>query len=179
MSYLTARVPGFLASLLALALAAGAAGAQSEADVVRGRVTDDSSRAVAGATVMITRGPDRITQQSTTDSAGAFSSRFEQGTGDYLVYVNATGFKTERKRVQRQGTERELVADFTLARDLAVLAAVKVTAARPERASNTVRPTDPEPGGTDRWNEGVNGQVSQSVQGVLAAQTVALYRSLV
>ena len=155
--------------LIAIVSLARPVAAQSEADVVRGRVTDDSSRAVAGATVMITRGPDRLTQQATTDSAGGFSSRFEQGTGDYLVYVSATGFKTERRRVQRQGTERELVANITLARDLTVLAAVKVTAARPERASNAVRPTDPEPGGTDRWNDGVNGQVSPSVQGDLAA----------
>ena len=137
--------------------------------MVRGRVTDDSSRAVAGATVMITRGPDRLTQQTTTDSSGAYSSRFEQGTGDYLVYINATGFKTERRRVQRQGTERELVADFKLARDLTVLAAVKVTAARPERASNAVRPTDPDPGANDRWNEGVNGQISPTVAGDLTA----------
>ena len=40
--------------------------AQSTPDVVRGRVTDDSARAVVGATVMITRGPDRLTQQATT-----------------------------------------------------------------------------------------------------------------
>jgi hypothetical protein len=154
---------------LAFALLANPAGAQTEADVVRGRVLDDSSRAVAGATVMITRGPDRLTQQTTTDSSGAFSSRFEQGTGDYLVYVSATGFKAERRRVQRQAAERELVADFKLVRDLAVLAAVKVTAARPERASNAVRPTDPEPGSNDKWNEGVNGQVSPSIAGDLTA----------
>ena len=155
--------------LLAIVSLTRPAAAQSEADVVRGRVTDDSSRAVAGATVMITRGPDRLTQQTTTDSAGAFSSRFEQGTGDYLVYVSATRFKTERRRVQRQGTERELVANISLARDLAVLAAVRVTAARPERASNAVRANDPEPGSAERWNDGVNGQVSPSVVGDLTA----------
>jgi hypothetical protein len=158
-----------ISALCANALAASVGAAQAEADVVRGRVTDDSAHAVVGATVMITRGPDRLTQQATTDSSGAYSSRFEQGTGDYLVYVSAGGFKTERKRVQRQGTERELVADFKLARDLAVLAAVKVTAARPERASNEVNPTSPEPGSNERWNEGINGQVSPSVQGDLTA----------
>jgi hypothetical protein len=163
------RVLPFLGALLALTLASSAAAAQAEADVVRGRVTDDSTRAVVGATVMITRGPDRLTQQTTTDSSGAFSSRFEQGTGDYLVYINATGFKAERRRVQRQGTERELVADFKLVRDLAVLAAVKVTAARPERASNSVRANQPEPGSSERWNEGVNGQVSPTVAGDLTA----------
>ena len=61
-----------LASLLPrafgiLSLTAGLAQSQSQADVVRGRVTDDSARAVIGATVMITRGPDRLTQQATTD----------------------------------------------------------------------------------------------------------------
>jgi hypothetical protein len=155
-------------ALLGIALATRAA-AQTEADVVRGRVTDDSAHAVAGATIMITRGPDRLTQQTTTDSSGAFSSRFEQGTGDYLVYVNAAGFKAERRRVQRKETERELVADFKLVRDLTVLAAVKVTAARPERASNNVRANDPEPGSSDRWNEGVNGQISPTVTGDLTA----------
>ena len=143
MRTLTPRIPAILALLLAILPATRSASAQSEADVVRGRVTDDSSRAVVGATVMITRGPDRLTQQATTDSSGAFSSRFEQGTGDYLVYVSATGFKTQRKRVQRQTTERELVADITLARDLTVLAAVRVTAAWPECASNTAPPRPP------------------------------------
>ena len=144
-------------ALLTTLFIATRAEAQSEADVVRGRVIDDSAHAVVGATVMVTRGPDRLTQQTTTDSAGTFSSRFVQGTGDYLVYVNATGFKADRRRVQRQATERELVVNFTLARDLTVLAAVKVTAVRPERASNQVRPTDPEPGSNDKWNEGVQG----------------------
>ena len=169
MRSLPPRALTFTSLLIAIVSLARPVAAQSEADVVRGRVTDDSSRAVAGATVMITRGPDRLTQQATTDSAGGFSSRFEQGTGDYLVYVSAAGFKTERRRVQRQGTERELVANITLARDLTVLAAVKVTAARPERASNAVRASDPEPGSLERWNDGVNGQVSPSIAGDLTA----------
>ena len=169
MHTLPPRVRPLLQALLAIALAGGRLTAQSEPDVVRGRVTDDSSRAVAGATVMITRGPDRLTQRTTTDSSGAFSSRFEQGTGDYLVYVSAAGFRTERRRVQRQGTERELVADFKLARDLTLLAAVKVTAARPERASNRVSAYDPEPGSNEKWNDGVSGQVSPSVAGDLTA----------
>jgi hypothetical protein len=58
----------------ALMLGATIAHAQSAPDVVRGRVTDDSARAVVGATVMITRGPDRLTQQAVTDSTGAYRS---------------------------------------------------------------------------------------------------------
>lgn len=63
-----------------LLLAAGTVRAQS-ADIVRGRVLDDSSRALVGASVVITRGPDRLVQSTITDSTGRYSSRFEQGTG--------------------------------------------------------------------------------------------------
>jgi len=150
-------------------LGARLAHSQSAPDVVRGRVTDDSAHAIVGATVMITRGPDRLTQQAITDSTGNYRTRFEEGTGDYLVYVSVTGFKPTRKRVQRQAEEHELVADLALARDLAILAAVKVTAVKPERASNQVRPSDPEPGSGDRWKEGVEGQLSPSVAGDLTA----------
>lgn len=99
--------------------------AQSLPDVVRGRVTDDSAHSVK-ASIKVTRGPDRLTLDTETDSTGRYSVRFDEGTGDYLVYVSATGYKTARRRVQRQGTEHELVADFVLARDLARLDTVKV-----------------------------------------------------
>jgi hypothetical protein len=125
--------------------------AQAAPDVIRGHVSDDSSRSLSGATVMVTRGPDRHTLQAVTDSAGNYRVRFDTGTGDYLVYVAATGFKSARRRVQREGTERELVADFTMARDLTTLAAVKVTAEKPVRATNTVRPTELETGASENW----------------------------
>ena len=141
----------------------------SPPDLVRGRVIDDSSRAVVGAAVMITRGPDRLLQQTTTDSAGRYSSRFENGTGDYLVSITAVGLKTARRRVQRVGTERELVADFTLSRDLATLAAVKVKADKPERATNSVSPFDREPGAAESWSNGVKGQVTPSLAGDINA----------
>ncbi len=111
----------------------------AQADIVRGRVIDDSARVVVGAAVNITRGPDRLVQSTVTDSSGRYSVRFDPGTGDYLVHVAYAGFRPARRRVERVGSERELVADFTLGRDMALLAAVKVNASRPERA----RPTSP------------------------------------
>jgi len=86
-----------LASIFLAAVSATASGQSPE--VIRGKVTDDSSHAIV-ATVMVTRGPDRLTQTDTTDAAGSFSVRFEQGTGDYLVYVSAPGYKSARRRVQ-------------------------------------------------------------------------------
>ncbi|HEY5086776.1 MAG TPA: carboxypeptidase-like regulatory domain-containing protein, partial [Gemmatimonadaceae bacterium] len=134
----------------------------------RGRVTDDSARAIA-ATVIVTRGPDRLVQQTMTDSGGAFHVRFDPGTGDYLVFVSAPGFASARRRVQRQGTEHELIANFTLQKDLALLAAVNVRAAKPVRATNRVDPTFLETGASEKWQDGVQGQIPPTVTGDLNA----------
>jgi hypothetical protein len=157
-------------SIAALLVTADAASAQEQSgpEVVRGRITDDSSHAIV-ATVMVTRGPDRLTQQTTSDSSGNYSTRFEQGTGDYLVYVTAAGFKSARRRVQRQANETELVANFSLAPDVAELEAVRVSATRPVRATNSITPTQLEPGSSEKWNDGVSGAVPPTVQGDLNA----------
>jgi hypothetical protein len=156
-----------LVALLAVLAAPGSLAAQGLAEVVRGRITDDSSRAVAGALVYVTRGPDRLVRQDTADTDGRYSVRFDTGTGDYLVAVSAAGLRSVRRRVQRQGNERELVADFVLARDLSVLAAVQVTATRPVRASNTVSPTQGETGAAEKWSDGVAGQLPPTMAGDL------------
>jgi hypothetical protein len=155
---------------LVLAASAGALQAQdTTADVIRGRVVDDSSHAIV-ATIMVTRGPDRLVQQATTDSAGNFRVRFDVGTGDYLVYVSAPGFTPARRRVQRQTDEHELVANFTLARALVTsLDTVKVTGQKPERASNDISPNELEAGSSEKWRDGVNGQVPPTVAGDLNA----------
>jgi hypothetical protein len=157
-----------LLPLLLCSLAPLASAQQGQADVIRGRVTNDSGRAVV-ATVVVTRGPDRLTQTTTTDSAGDFRVRFEEGTGDYLVNVSSLGLRSARRRVQRQGTERELVANFVLAVDLALLAATKVTADRPVRATNPITPFQPETGASEKWTDGVNGQISPTIAGDLNA----------
>jgi hypothetical protein len=164
-----AAAPLAAATLAVAPLDAGAQTQDDKPDVVRGRVTDDSSRAVV-ASVTVTRGPDRLVQQTTTDSAGNFRVRFEQGTGDYLVYVAATGYTPARRRVQRQADERELVANFTLTlAPVATLDAVKIEGRKPVRASNPVGPTQPEPGSSEKWRDGVNGQVAPTVAGDLNA----------
>lgn len=142
---------------------------QTTPETVRGRVTGDSSRAIAGATVIVTRGPDRLTQQTTTDSVGNFRSRFDPGTGDYLVYVSAPGYQSARRRIQRQATERELVADFVLGKAVATLEAIRIAASKPVRAVNPISPTQLETGSSERWNDGVNGQTSPTIAGDLNA----------
>jgi len=143
--------------------------AQSGTDIVRGSVTNDSSRAVVGAIVIITRGPDRLVKQDTTDASGEFRASFDPGTGDYLVVVNATGYITARRRVQRRSSEHELVADFALKPDLHLLAAVKVTASRARRASHYVAQGEPEPGSAESWQQGVAAQIPPGTAGDLNA----------
>lgn len=142
--------------------------AHAQADIVRGRVLDDSSRALVGASVIITRGPDRLVQQTLTDSTGRYSLRFDPGTGDYLVHVSATGFRPARRRVERVGTERELVADFTMGRDMALLAAVNVRAKRAVRAEPEVAtPYQRDVGAAETYSQGVEGRVSPNQAGNL------------
>lgn len=141
-------------------------------ETVRGRVTSDSG-AIVGATVIVTRGPDRLVQQTTTDSAGRYTLRFDPGTGDYLVYVAAPNYLAARRRVQRDAADDDasgaLVADFALARDVATLAAVRVTANRPVRADAGRNAMKPEPGSAERWADGVDGQLPPSSAGDLDA----------
>lgn len=145
--------------------------AQGVTDIIRGRVTDDSSKVIAGASVHVTRGPDRAVKEAVTDSAGRYRVSFEDGTGDYLVAVSSVGLKSARRRVQRQNEERELVADFVLGHDVAALAAVKVTAEKPARASNAVNPYSAETGAAEKWSDGVEGQLSPSLAGSISALT--------
>ena len=152
-----------------LPLAATGLGAQQATpDIVRGRVTSDSGRALV-AEVIVTRGPDRLTLRTTSDSSGNYSVRFDSGTGDYLVYVAAAGYRAARRRVQRVGAEHELVANFVLSSEVARLAAQKITAAKPERADNRVTAMQPEPGSSESWSQGVEGQLPPTVAGDLAA----------
>ncbi len=162
-------VRSFVRSLTLAALVASVLPAQNTTDIIRGRITNDSSKVVVGASVFVTRGPDRAFKQTTTDSGGRYVVNFENGTGDYLVAVSSVGLKPARRRVQRQNSERELVADFTLAVDVSTLAAVKVTANKPERASIGVSPFQLEPGASERWQDGVNGQLPPSMLGNLNA----------
>jgi hypothetical protein len=167
---LPARLISVLAALaLCVALPAHSAFAQVQPDIVRGRVTDDSSHAIAGAAVTITRGPDRLVEHDTTDASGNFSLKFDPGTGDYLVFISATGFSSVRRRVQRTSNEHELVANFILTPDLTKLAAINVKATKPVRATNDVSGYNPETGAAEKWQDGVEAAIPPSVAGDLNA----------
>ncbi|MBI3789688.1 MAG: carboxypeptidase regulatory-like domain-containing protein [Gemmatimonadetes bacterium] len=157
-------------ALAALVLLPGALAAQSPADRLRGRVINDSAQAIVGATVFVTRGPDRLMKQTTTDTAGRWSVTFEDGTGDYLVAVRALGYLTARRRVQEDGPgPHSFTVDYTLSRDQSMLAAVKVVADKPQRANISVSPFNQETGANEKFADGVSGQLPPGTQGDLNA----------
>lgn len=61
------------------------------------------------------------------------------------------------------------MANFALGRDLAHLIAVNVRAAKPVRATNRVSPFQVETGASEKWKEGVDGQIPPTLAGDLTA----------
>ena len=139
--------------------------AHAQAETIRGRVTSDSGKVLAGATVFVTRGPDRLMQQVVTTDSGTYRVTFDPGTGDYLVAVTATGFKSARRRVTRVLNEREFTADFVLSSNVISLDAIKIAASKPVRASTAAGPSTQETGSAEAWREGVSAGMPPSLAG--------------
>lgn len=157
-----------LTLLLALPLTRLGAQGTSQADTLSGRVTSAETKGpIAGATVFVTRGPDRLVQQDTTNADGRWRLVFTPGTGDYLVFISSPGAQPFRKRVTRVATERQLTVDAVLTGGGAgaQLAAVRVQAQapRPDRADRTA--PIPTTGSNERVAEGVYGAVSPTAAG--------------
>ncbi|HEY4216577.1 MAG TPA: carboxypeptidase-like regulatory domain-containing protein [Gemmatimonadaceae bacterium] len=99
-----------------------------QVDTVRGTVRSDSGVVLAGATVIVTMAPSRLSQQTVADSAGQFAVRFSQPTGDYLVYATAPGYETFRKRLTHPIPGPPLVVDIRLTSTVVRLKAMRSTA---------------------------------------------------
>ena len=103
---------------------------QIHRDVIRGRVTTDSGKAIKDAEVAVTMAPDRVSQTAKTDSAGRYELIFERGTGDYLVHVASLGRDAFRKRVTRTGSDSVFTVDAVLKPTVQQLPTVTVQAPR-------------------------------------------------
>ena len=104
-----------LAQFLLVCLAAAPLGAQRrQHEIIRGRITTDSGRVVANATVLAQRAPDRTVRSAQTDEAGLYTIDWVDGTGDYLVTVRAAGFPILSRRVTRTGSDSVIVFDALL-----------------------------------------------------------------
>jgi carboxypeptidase family protein len=143
--------------------------AQSPArtDTIQGRVVTDSAVAIAGATVSVTRAPDRAFLTATTDSLGGFKIIFADGTGDYLVHAAMTGFKADRQRILRQSDGSLPTVTFKLASSVQKLATVQIQSSKPtpDRTSGL----QVETGEAARIADGMLGAVPPDLAGNLQA----------
>lgn len=116
--------------LFVAALVPAAGRAQARHEIIRGRVTGDSARAVRGADVIATRTSDRIAKVATTGVDGRYAIDWPDGSGDYALSVSAPGFQTASIHLVRAGADSVLVADVRLA-PIPRLNAVVSSATRP------------------------------------------------
>lgn len=159
-----------LVALLVVSPASLVAQGPAAPDTITGRIVTDSMRPVAGAMVYVTRSTDRAVEQRTADADGRFSVVFAEGSGDYLVYASAAGFTAARQRVQRTGTERRFTVTLTLrSTSPTQLATVKVKAVPPPPPARAPAFGTRETGASEKWAEGVAGNLAPTVRGDLAA----------
>jgi hypothetical protein len=124
------RLLAGILTLVATTTALAQGPATRRPEVIRGRVTSDSGRVLAGITVIATMAPDRTFRQAVTDTGGRYEIRFELGTGDYLVYAGPVGYRAFRRRIAI-GATGSITVDIRLVNAAAQLAAVRVSAQRP------------------------------------------------
>jgi hypothetical protein len=131
----------FLASVVALVLCAGAAGAQvgSTTDIIMGKVLAPDSTPVAGARIEVTSNETGITRRKETNEHGEFSILFPDGGGAYRLRASYIGYAPYEVAVQRQADEDRLIVNVRLSRNPQVLQAVTVRATN-DRAGQD-RPT--------------------------------------
>jgi hypothetical protein len=122
--------------------------AQTRHEIIRGRVTTDGGRPISGASVRAQRAPDRAQKSTSTDSSGAYTIDWADGTGEYLVSVSSAGLPTVSRRVTRApgggSADSVLVFDVLLTNRPQQLPTVVSQAQRPSPTRND----DPEVGGT-------------------------------
>src|SRR3954467_12736035 len=89
---------------LALCLAAGALGAQSDqrADVLSRRVTDVAGKPVADAQVITTAVGSGATRSATTDAEGHYRIFFPGTASEYQLRVKRMGFAPAQRPVPRR-----------------------------------------------------------------------------
>ncbi len=89
-------------------------------EILRGHVTASSGRPVVGAQILARRATDGGARTAVTDSLGAWTIDWPDGSGDYLVRVTAPAYESATLRVVRSGTDSVLIADVVLQRSRAV-----------------------------------------------------------
>jgi hypothetical protein len=134
----------FLALLLALGVAATGAAAQSNTDIITGRVTGPTGEPLQGVSVRATSLESGVVRATLTNAQGRYTLVFPQGDGQYQMEYHHLGLATVSRPLVRIGDEEVLVAEIQMSIQPIALEGVDVTARRaPPRFGS-------EPGGQER-----------------------------
>lgn len=165
-----------LASLSAIALlAAHAASAQVRPQIIRGRVTADSTTTpVVGANVVVTVAPTAEVLATHTDSTGAYRILIANATGEYVLNVNLIGWHPFKQRVNIAAGDSVATVNVRLAQVIQTLATthVQATHPRPQRgdANNRNLAVD----GANKIVDGVTNALSPDLQGNIDAMAALI-----
>ena len=112
--------------------------AQSNQDIIRGRVLGPDKKPVENVTVTATSLVNQTSRTAKTNKDGRFTIIFADGGGDYMMAYVGIGFAPARFEVKREVDEDVLIADATVSKSAVQLAAVQVNAGRerPDRNGN-------------------------------------------
>ncbi len=108
------RVAGRLACTLWPIVGTALLAAQSPHEIVRGRVTTDSGVPIAGASVRVARLTSLQSQTALSDSGGNYAVDWPNGSGAYIVSIQAPGRMLFQAQVRRAGADSVLVVDARL-----------------------------------------------------------------
>jgi hypothetical protein len=131
--------------------AQGEAGRQFRPDTIRGAVKKTTGEPIAGASVVLTRGPDMFVRTTVTDSLGRFDFANPGGMGEYLLSVSATGLQPARRRIVGDPDQTSIDVKFTLSEWSTTLGTVQILAKRPPEPPSGLTIG---PGASERLSEG-------------------------
>jgi hypothetical protein len=107
------------------------ASAQVRHVIVRGRVTSDSGRVVAGASVIVTRRSDNSWRSTQSDARGDYSIDLPGADPNYTLVVSAPAFQRYAAALARAASDSVIVANVVLHALVQQLAPVVSQATRP------------------------------------------------
>jgi hypothetical protein len=157
-----------LFALAALAGGAGSLAAQSETDVIRGKVTNAEGLPLRQVRVTATSIPGNVTREARTNDQGSYQIAFPGGTGDYIMSFALIGYQFRQYQIKRVADEAVLVADARL--QVIQLDTVVSVATNQQRVNRNDRPQDVS--GTEKAINAAN--LPPEVQGDIAAMAASL-----
>ena len=121
--------------------------AQSDAELVRGRVRDSGGVPLSGATITITAAVSQQVRVAHSNERGEFSSLFADGGGPYTVLVRRIGYTPATLSARRTGISNVVTIDAALTKSAYPLDPITVRASAATTRPQVERPSI---GGTEQ-----------------------------